>query len=253
MELGGGYQMPRSFSTNENGHAEFSFSAVHLSLGGVYGWRFSERLEFAIGAGFVWSRYEMRANAAISDSLVNRSGASRTTYSFNWFPFPSGGSTRYDRPIDPPICAFRAEYRISQKRANSCWLGLAIGVMPQYTSMITRHVSVYASTDQTYVLMDAGLGHGGQLNPWAGAQFRVERSLANMNRIQFGIDAIVSILPFYTTQLLMNQRDGTFTIYSHNNRFAWLRLSVGHSFTWGSPRKPRWLRLHEERRVSTAP
>jgi hypothetical protein len=128
------------------------------------------------------------------------------------------------------------------------------GVLPSWSTYTSTLFGYTASTDTGYVGVFVGaLGAGLDIWPMFGLRLNASYRLANHNRLMLALEGRMTATNFW---------DGGYNMYGVTDQrsegefqghLAYIGFRVGYAFTWGGPRKPRWLRQQEEAEKAIGP
>jgi hypothetical protein len=120
------------------------------------------------------------------------------------------------------------------------------GINPRWSTDITTLFGYSASTDTGRLgVFIGGLGAGLNIWPMFGLRLNASYRLANHDRLMLTLEGRMSATTFwdggYNMYGMTPQRsEGTFA-----GNLAYIGFRMGYAFTWGPPRKPKWMRLQE--------
>lgn len=129
-----------------------------------------------------------------------------------------------------------------------------VGVNPSWSTDISTLFAYSAPSDTGQVGIFIGaLGAGLNIWPMVGLRLNGSYRLGNHDRLMLALEGRMSATNFweggYNMYGLTDQRsEGEFS-----GRLAYIGFRVGYAFTWGGPRKPKWLRQQEEAEKAIGP
>jgi len=120
------------------------------------------------------------------------------------------------------------------------------GVIPRWSSLIIYNYR-YAPVDPQRPIFQIITDEGLDIFPIAGFRLQLDLQAKNNNRWSLMLDGRATLANYY---------EGSYSLYPDTpiegggllrGRLAYLRIGIGYALTWGAPRKPRWMRLQEQR------
>lgn len=120
------------------------------------------------------------------------------------------------------------------------------GINPRWNTSITTLFGHTASTDTgTIGVFVGGLGAGLDIYPMVGFRLNASYSLPSLDRLMIALEGRASVTSFWDGGYNMygftsNRSEGTFS-----GHLAYIGFRMGYAFTWGPPRKPKWMRRQE--------
>ncbi|MBV6404567.1 MAG: hypothetical protein GFGODING_01320 [Flavobacteriales bacterium] len=120
------------------------------------------------------------------------------------------------------------------------------GINPRWNTSITTLFGHTASTDTgTIGVFVGGLGADLDIYPMVGFRFNASYSPPSLDRLMIALEGRASVTPFWDGGYNMygftsNRSEGTFS-----GHLAYIGFRMGYAFTWGPPRKPKWMRRQE--------
>lgn len=120
------------------------------------------------------------------------------------------------------------------------------GINPRWNTDITTIFGYTASTDTgTIGVFIGGLGAGLDIFPLVGFRLNASYRLPSLDRLMVAFEGRASVTPFWDGGynmygLTTHRSEGTFS-----GHLAYIGFRMGYAFTWGPPRKPKWMRRQE--------
>lgn len=247
FELGAAHRPLARISLPSLANSSIEHTSQFVLLGLTYARRFGPNWQMDIGLTMFWSNLKIAGSIPSSAGVGQSAITGSINYPYYWFPFQNYSVLDRALQVDP----FQIMGGISRTMLrNAKWsmeLGAQVGIMPMGQGTVGRGLAIEDPIDQDQFILDVLVQHGGEVYPIFGMLCRIERSLPSMDRISLGIEYRRSATPFYSTYAFMPGPMLMGELYTHDVPFSWVGLRMGYAFTWGAPRKPRWIRQQEDR------
>jgi len=251
VELGAAQQPAVQFHLPDEPQAQLRYSARNVLLGMEYSVRSGEFYSISFGVTIFWTALRISGEVAGADSTGTYVAQESTRLPIFWYPFQRIPALGRSLPQDPLQLMVGLSRTVLQKDRHHLSLGLQVGAMPMANRSTGRGFFVWDPRDPDRAILAALVRRGGEVYPTLGIQCRMEHIMQNMDKVSISVESRMTLTNYYTAYVFRpDQPDGPFT-ERQDARFFWLGLRVGYGFTWGAPRKPRWVRLREERGLST--
>lgn len=247
---GSGSQRPVVLETDRG---SFSYHAQHLFFGVEYSREINNKWRWGFQGLAMWSRFGSRWKVLVADSMDTREVGDRSWFTYRFYPFQSGSPSHAKYPTDPSVLCFTLARRLSYVRRSTFDVALSAGVLALWSTDIGY---TFVATDPIHPGVDLAFGtvdFGSSIDPLVGIAIAWSRPLRSLDRVSLTFDTRLSVLNYYDYAALFLDHGNVVADVREQSRFMWFTLHAGYQFTWGPPRRPRWLRLREQRGLPAGP
>jgi hypothetical protein len=209
----------------------------------------SQFYRVGFGLGISWGTYGVSLEGSLPDPTGAYHVSDERWSQFVWFPFEHGFTGPYSWRTDP-VFFWIETIRSFRKNDRKSWFELTAMIAAATPLGVNISLSTYIpDPNGSVVPVYAETELGDKWHCMIGLATERIFQFKNKDRIGFGLDWRMSLAPNYRTQLVLWPLRPDQETVSRNPHFMWLGIRVGYTFTWGDSRKPRWMRLREERGI----
>lgn len=129
-----------------------------------------------------------------------------------------------------------------------------VGVNPSWSTIVYTAFGYAAPSDTGEVGVFIGaLGAGYNIWPMLGLRLNGSYRLGSHDRLMLALEARMTASNFWEGGYNMYGMTSARSEGEFSGKLAYIGFRVGYAFTWGPPRKPKWLRRQEEAEKAIGP
>jgi len=246
--VGGMMQRPITLSMDD---LRSRHMARHLFLGISYQRPIGRKYRLGLGAGMSWGSYGLSLSGQATDSTGTYVVSDQNWTRPVWYPFERGVTGPFAWRTDPFQIWAEVARILGQHDTGPWWevtalIGAAspIGIYLTQSSEVpqlseTRGSPAYSATTL-----------GDDWHAMIGLACERVYQFKNANRLSIGLEWRYSLDSYFLNELVAWPFSPEAKQIQREPHFMWLGVRAGYIFTWGGDRKPRWVRLREQRGLS---
>jgi hypothetical protein len=243
--VGGMLQRPVTLSIED---LRSRHNARHLFLGVSYQRPIGINYRLGLGAGLSWGSYGVSVTGQVADStgtfIVSEASWTRPV----WYPFTRGFSGPFAYRTDPFQLWAELVRTINSENERAWWeISAMVGAASPIGIYWSMSSSVPPISETVGSPARAATNLGDEWHAMVGLAFDRTYRLKDKNRLSLGMEWRYSLDSYSLTELIVWPLTPNARTIQRRPHFMWIGVRAGYSFTWGSTRKPRWMRQLEQR------
>ena|GEM_PF-2959180 len=225
-----------------------TFSGRHVFIGLSYQRAITPKVRLGFGAGLSYGAFGVKLKGQYTDSSGSYLVSDERWSRMRWYPFERGFTGPYSWRTDPFHIWIEAIREFSPNERGSKWeASLLLGALSPLGVFYTVSSDVPSPQPGSAEPVFASTTLGDSWHPMAGMALERVFMMRNLDGLSLGLDWRFSLDGYFHHDIGLRTSSGDLEFAIRSSRFMWFGIRAGYCFTWGKGRKPRWMRLREER------